>query len=325
MSENSSINISSSTNKNSSKNEHVSRLQKILETGHFAVSSELGPPMSANAGFIREKAHMLRDCVDAVNITDNQTAIVRMSSIAAAVIAKEEGLEPVMQVTCRDRNRIAIQSDILGAGALGIRNVLCLTGDHQTFGSDPGSKNVFDLDSVQLIKGVCDMVGGRFMSGKEIKTPPTMFVGGAYNPFGDPQEMHMIKLIKKINAGVQFIQTQAIYNVEAFETWMAEVRRLGLHNKVHILAGILPVKSAKALRMMQKHVAGIDIPDATIDRMEKSSEPDKEGVAMAVDIIERVRNIEGVRGVHLMPVGWEHITPVVVKEAGLYPRPEVDF
>ncbi|NTV90626.1 MAG: methylenetetrahydrofolate reductase [Clostridiales bacterium] len=302
---------------------YASRLQAILESGEFAVCSEMGPPMSANASFIKEKADMLRGYVDTVNITDNQTAIVRMSSIAAAVITKAEGLEPVMQATCRDRNRIALQSDILGASALGIRNILCLTGDHQTFGSDPGSKNVFDLDSVQLIKGVRGMVDGRFMNGKEIKSPPVMFVGGAYNPFSDPQEMHMIKLQKKINAGMQFIQTQAVYNTDAFEAWMSEVRRLGLHKKVHILAGILPTKSVKALKMMKQHVAGMDVPDSVIERMEKSSDPEKEGVRMAVDIIERIRSIEGVAGVHLMPVGWEQITPVVVKEAGLYPRPEV--
>ena len=305
--------------------QYKSRLEKILDAGHFAVCSEMGPPMSASADFIRKKAQVLKGYVDAVNITDNQTAVVRMSSIAAAVIAREEGLEPVIQITCRDRNRIGIQSDILGASALGIRNVLCLTGDHQTFGSDPGSKNVFDIDSVQLIKCVNDMVNGKFMSGKEIKVPPVMFIGGAYNPFGDPQEMHMIKLLKKIKAGMKFIQTQAIYNVDAFENWMKEVRRLKLHEKVYILAGILPTKSAKALRVMQKDVAGMDVPDEIIERMEKCDDPEKEGVKMAVEIVERVKNIEGVRGIHLMPVSWEQITPVVVQEAGLYPRPEVDF
>jgi 5,10-methylenetetrahydrofolate reductase len=301
-----------------------SNLQRILEAGHFAVCSEMGPPMSADADFIRKKAESIRGYVDAVNITDNQTAVVRMSSIAAALIAKEQGLDPVIQVTCRDRNRIGIQSDILGASGLGLKNVLCLTGDHQTFGSDPGAKNVFDLDSVQLIKCVTDMMDGKFLCGKPIKYPPTMFVGGAYNPFADPQEMHMIKLLKKVKAGMKFIQTQAIYNVDVFEEWMKEVRSLGIHEKVYIMAGVLPTKSAKALKMMQKFVAGMDVPNETIERMEKCDDPEKEGVKMAVEIIERVKNIEGVRGIHLMPVSWEKITPLVVQEAGLYPRPEVE-
>ncbi|MHB1485368.1 MAG: methylenetetrahydrofolate reductase [Saccharofermentanales bacterium] len=305
--------------------EYKSGLEQILESGAFAVCSEMGPPMNANISVIKEKADILRGYTDAVNITDNQTAVVRMSSIAAAYIAKENGLEPVIQITCRDRNRIAIQSDVLGASGLGIRNILCLTGDHQTFGNDPGSKNVFDLDSVQLIKCVNGMTEGRFMNGKEIKFPPVMFIGGAYNPFGDPQEMHMIKLLKKIDAGMKFIQTQAIYNVDIFEEWMKEVRRLGIHKKVHILAGILPTKSPKALRMMQTNVAGMNVPDEIITRMEKCEDPAKEGVKMTVEIIERVRGIEGVSGIHLMPVGWEQITPTVVREAGLYPRPEVDL
>ncbi len=304
--------------------ENAGNLEKILEAGYFAVCSEMGPPMSADWKLIWEKAEKLSGYVDAVNITDNQTAVVRMSSMAAAVIGKRAGMEPVIQVTCRDRNRIAIQSDILGASGLGIKNVLCLTGDHQTFGSEPGSKNVFDMDSVQLIQCVAGMVNGRFLGGKEIKCPPSLFVGGAYNPFADPQEMQMAKLLKKVEAGMRFVQTQAVYNVEAFEEWMKKVRSLGLHKKVHILAGILPTKSPKALRMMQKEVAGMDVPDEIVERMEKCADPSKEGVKMAVEIIDRIRRIEGVRGIHLMPVGWEQITPTVVREAGLYPRPEVE-
>jgi methylenetetrahydrofolate reductase (NADPH) len=305
--------------------EMYSGLQKKLEAGYFVVCSEMGPPIGADPDFIRKKAMMLKGYVDGVNLTDNQTAIVRMSSIAAAKIAADEGLEMIIQATCRDRNRIGLQSDILGASALGLRNVLCLTGDHQSFGMDKGSKNVFDLDSVQLIKTVHDMVyQGVLLNGKEMKTPPKMFIGAAANPFADPFEMQMIKMVKKVEVGAQFFQTQAIYNIEKFEYWMEEVRKLGLHKKAYILAGILPTRSVKALKIMKNHVAGMDIPDAIIERFEKCADPEAEGVKLAVETIEQVKKIEGISGVHLMPVMWEKITPVIVEKASLYPRPEVN-
>lgn len=305
--------------------EIYSKLQKKLKAGHFVVCSEMGPPIGADPEFIRDKAKMLKGYVDGVNLTDNQTAIVRMSSIAAARIAREEGLEIIIQVTCRDRNRIGLQSDILGASALGLRNILCLSGDHQSFGMDKGAKNVFDLDSVQLIKTVHDMVyEGVLLNGKEMKTPPLMFIGAAANPFADPFEMQMIKMLKKVEAGACFFQTQAIYNIEKFEYWMEEVRRLGIDKKAYILAGILPTRSVRALKIMKNHVAGMDIPDEIITRFERSDNPEEEGVKLAVETIQRVMKIEGISGVHLMPVMWEKITPVVVKKASLYPRPEVE-
>ncbi len=305
--------------------EYISNLEKRLKAGQFVVCSEMGPPIGADPDFILKKAEKLKGYVDGVNVTDNQTAIVRMSSIAAAKIAADEGLEMIIQVTARDRNRIGIQSDILGASSLGLRNVLCLTGDHQVFGMDEEAKNVFDMDSVELIKTVSDMVNkGVLLNGKEMDVPPKMFIGGAANPFADPFEMQMIKMQKKVNAGVQFFQTQAIYNIEKFEYWMEEVRKMGLHEKSYILAGILPTRSVKALRMMKKHVAGMDVPEEIIERMEKADDRKAEGVKMAVETIERVKKIEGVSGVHLMPVAWEEITPVVIEKAGLYPRPEVD-
>jgi len=297
----------------------------MLDAGHFVVCSEMGPPIGADPEFIREKANYLKGYVDGVNVTDNQTAIVRMSSIAAAKIAEEEGLEMIIQVTTRDRNRIGLQSDILGASALGLRNVLLLTGDHQSFGRDPGAKNVFELGSTQLIKAVKDMVdNGVLLNGDEMDTPPKMFLGAAANPFGDPFEMHMIKMQKKVNAGVEFFQTQAIYNMEKFKYWMEEVRKRGIHEKAYILAGILPTRSPKALRMMKKYVAGMDVPDHVIKRMDQAEDKEKEGVKMAVETIQQVREIEGVRGVHLMPVAWEQITPEVIEQASLYPRPEVE-
>jgi len=302
-----------------------SKVKNMLDAGHFVVCSELGPPIGSDPDFIRNKAKNLKGYVDGVNVTDNQTAIVRMSSIAAAKIAMEQGLEMIIQVTARDRNRIGLQSDILGASALGLRNVLLLTGDHQTFGKDPGSKNVFELGSVQLIKAVNDMVHeGVLINGDQMDTPPKMFLGGAANPFADPFEMQMIKMQKKVNAGVEFFQTQAIYNMEKFKYWMEEVRKRGIHEQAYILAGILPTRSPKALRMMKKYVAGMDVPDHVIKRMDQAEDKENEGVKMAVETIQQVKEIEGVRGVHLMPVAWEEITPVVVEEASLYPRPEVE-
>jgi methylenetetrahydrofolate reductase (NADPH) len=302
-----------------------SKVKNMLDAGHFVVCSELGPPIGADPDFIRNKAKNLKGYVDGVNVTDNQTAIVRMSSIAAAKIAMEEGLEMIIQVTARDRNRIGLQSDILGASALGLRNVLLLTGDHQSFGKDPGSKNVFELGSVQLIKAVNDMVHeGVLLNGDQMDTAPKMFLGGAANPFADPFEMQMIKMQKKVNAGVEFFQTQAIYNMEKFKYWMEEIRKRGIHEQAYILAGILPTRSPKALRMMKKYVAGMDVPDHVIKRMDQAEDKENEGVKMAVETIQQVKEIEGVRGVHLMPVAWEEITPVVVEEASLYPRPEVE-
>ncbi len=305
--------------------EYLSLLEKRLDKGQFVVCSEMGPPIGAGLKTIKNKSAALLGYVDGVNVTDNQTAIVRMSSIAAAYMAKQEGLEMIIQVTTRDRNRIGLQSDILGASALGLHNALCLTGDHQCFGMDTGAKNVFDLDSVQLIKVVNDMVTkGVLLSGKEMKAPPYMFIGGAANPFADPFEMQMIKMEKKVKAGARFFQTQAIYNVDRFVEWMKEVRKRDLHKKAYILAGILPARSIKALKMMKEDIAGMDVPDELIERMEKAEDPEEEGVKVAVEIIDRVKKVEGVRGIHLMPVGWEKITPTIVEKAGFYPRPEVD-
>ena len=301
-----------------------SRLEKVLAAGHFAVCGEMGPPRSADAQAIRKKAQYFRGYVDAVNVTDNQTAVVRVSSIASCLILQEEGLEPVVQMTCRDRNRLAIQSDLLGAAALGLKNVLCLTGDHQSFGDHPTAKNVYDIDSIQLIWGVDQMRKGKFMGGEEIKVPPQFFIGGAANPFGDPFAMRVPRLAKKVQAGCDFIQTQVVFDVPRFAKWMEEVRDRGLHKQVYIMAGVLPTRSVRALRYMQQDVAGGTIPDEYIRRMEQAADPAEEGVKMAVELIQQLREIEGVAGVHLMPVMWESIVPRLVEEAGLYPRPVVD-
>ncbi len=300
-------------------------LEKVLTAGKFAVTAELGPPQNANAEAVKKKAQHCLGNVDGANITDNQTAIVRMSSIAAAAIAISCGVEPVVQMVCRDRNRIAMQSDILGAAALGVQNLLCLSGDHQTFGNHPQAANVFDVDSMQLIAMVKQMRDDKkFICGDEIKEhPPNLFIGAVANPFADPFEFRVLRLAKKIEAGADFIQTQCIFDMDKFAEWMKLVVKEGLHKKTYILAGLTPVRSHKALRYMKNNVAGMSIPDELIQRMEAAEEPKEEGVKICVEMIEQIKNIEGVAGIHLMPIGWESITPVILERAGLLPRPKV--
>lgn len=301
-----------------------SNLEKILESGQFAVTGECGPPQGADRNVIERKAQFLKGNVDAVNVTDNQTSIVRMSSIATCAILNQMGLEGTMQMVTRDRNRIAIQSDIFGAYALGIKNILCLSGDHQSFGNHPTSKNVFDLDSIQLIQTVKQMRDeGKVLGGDEIKGVPKMFIGAAANPFADPFEFRVIRLAKKVAAGADFIQTQCIYNLDRFERWMEMVRDRGLHEKVHILAGVTPLKSVGMAKYMKEKVAGMDIPDEVIDRLRGApkGKAAEEGINICVETIQRLKEIKGVHGIHLMAIEWEEMVPVIVKKAGLLPRP----
>jgi methylenetetrahydrofolate reductase (NADPH) len=304
-----------------------SNLEKLLRKGEFVVTGECGPPKGADVEVVKKKAGFLKGNVDAVNVTDNQTSIVRMSSIATCVLLKEEGLEPTMQMVTRDRNRIAIQSDIFGAYALGIKNILCLTGDHQSFGNHPAAKNVFDLDSIQLIQTVKLMRDeGKVLGGDEIEGIPKMFIGAAVNPFADPFEFRVVRLAKKIKAGADFVQTQCIYNLERFEKWMEMVRDQGLHEKVFILAGVTPLKSVGMARYMQKNVAGMDVPEEIIERLkgvpkEKCKE---EGIKICVETIQRLKEIEGVAGIHLMAIEWEEMVGEIVERAGLLPRPKPD-
>jgi len=303
-----------------------SNLEKILISGTFAVTGELGPPKGADVSVIERKANLLKGNVDAINVTDNQTAIVRMSSIAVGAILKQMGLEPTMQMVVRDRNRIAIQSDIFGAYALGIRNILCLSGDHQKFGNHPTAKNVFDLDSIQLIQTVKKMRDEhKVLGGDEIEGVPAMFIGAAANPFADPFEYRVIRLAKKVAAGVDFIQTQCIYDMDKFERFMQMVRDRGLHKKVHILAGVTPLKSVGMARYMKDKVAGMEVPDEIINRM-KSAGKEKakeEGLNICVEQIKRLRQIEGVHGIHLMAIEWEEAVHGILERAGLLPRPQV--
>ena len=303
-----------------------SNLEKIFTAGHFAVTAELGPPKGNDVSVIQRKVDFLRGYVDAVNVTDNQTAIVRMSSIATCAFVIRMGMEPVMQMVTRDRNRIAMQSDIFGATALGIRNIVCLTGDHHTFGNQVNAKNVHDLDSVQLIDMVRQMRDeGTLLGGEDkIDGAISLFIGGAANPFGDPFEFRALRTAKKAAAGVDFIQTQCIYDMERFKEWMRMIRDLGVHEKVHIMAGVTPLKSAGMARYMAKNVSGITIPEAIIDRMAKAAKGADEGIKLCVEQIQELREIEGVHGIHIMAIEWEQMIAQITEKAGLLPRPRVE-
>jgi methylenetetrahydrofolate reductase (NADPH) len=301
-------------------------LEKVLSTGNLAVTSECGPPRGAVPEKIKEKGELLKGIVDAVNVTDNQTAMVRMSSFAASVFLKQAGLNPVLQMVTRDRNRLAMQADIIGAYAHGINTMLCLSGDHPHFGDHPMAASVHDIDSVQFIQMVKNMRdNGKFQGGADIENPPKMFIGAAANPFADPFELRVARLAKKIAAGVDFIQTQCIYNLDKFELWMEGVRSRGLHEKCYILAGITPMKSAGMARYMKNKVPGMDVPDDVVKRMagvpkEKQAE---EGINICVESIQRLKKVKGVAGFHIMAIEWENKVPEIVERAGLLPRPSV--
>jgi methylenetetrahydrofolate reductase (NADPH) len=311
--------MSTETHSNSASN-----LEKVLKAGEFAFTGELGPPRGTDTEEVREKARFLKGNVDSVNITDNQTAVVRMSSWAASLLIIEEGLEPNYQMVCRDRNRLAMQGDILGASALGIRNMLCLSGDHQQFGDHPDAKGVFDIDSTQLIAMVKQMRDeGLFLSGGEIEHPPKMFIGAASNPFAEPYEWRVNRLAKKIEAGADFIQTQCIYNMERFREFIRVANEEGLTEKVYILAGVTPMKSVGMARYMKSKVPGMDVPDEIIDRLkgvEKGKVAD-EGIKIACEQIEEFKEMQGVHGVHMMAIEWEHKVPEIAERAKVLPRP----
>jgi len=301
-----------------------SNLEKVLNAGHFAVTGELGPPRGANTEAIRKKAGHLKGKVDAVNITDNQTGVVRMASWAASLLAIQEGLEPNYQMVCRDRNRLAMQADILGVYAHGVRNMLCLSGDHQQFGDHPKSKGVYDIDSIQLISTVRGMRDdGKFLNGVEIDVPPKIFIGAAANPFAEPFEWRVHRLAKKVQAGADFVQTQCIYDMKRFREWLKQAHDMGLTERIAILAGITPLKSGGMARYMAKNVSGIIIPDEIIDRIVKAPKPAEEGIKLCVEQIEELREMEGIRGVHIMAIEWEHRMPEIVERAKLLPRPQV--
>jgi 5,10-methylenetetrahydrofolate reductase len=307
-----------------------SKLEKLLASGQFVVTAELGPPKSVDIQTIDQKIKALSGAVDAVNITDNQTAIVRISSIGTACYVMAHGLEPIVQMTCRDRNRLAIQADLLGAYLNGARNLLCLTGDHQIFGNHPQAKQVYDVDSMQLIHMVKEMRDERrFQCGEEIRNSkkadifePRFYIGAAANPFADPMEWRVFRLEKKINAGVDFVQTQCVYDMDRFEHWMGEVVARGLHKKAKILAGITPVRSLGMVRYMKNSVAGVSVPDALMKRFEDCTDVKEEGRLFCLEQLERFRKMEGLAGVHIMAIEAEGTVAGIVKDAGLLPRPQ---
>ncbi len=310
------------SNKNGA--ESGSNLERVLRAGHFAVTCECGPPKGADVEHLEKKINLVKGYVDAANVTDNQTAVVRMSSIAASTILLRNGLEPVMQMVTRDRNRIAAQSDLFGAYALGIRNMLCLTGDHQTFGNHPMAKNVFDMDSIQLL----DMVRiirdeGKMNSGEPVQGGIKMFFGAAANPFADPFEFRVVRLAKKIAAGADFVQTQCIYDMDRFREFMRMACDMGLDKECFILAGLTPLKSASMAAYMNKNVAGISVPDSLIQRLRGAPKgtQSEEGIKILLEQIQEVREITGVAGVHIMAIEWEEKVGEIVERAGMLPRP----
>jgi methylenetetrahydrofolate reductase (NADPH) len=305
----------------------VSRLQQILENGDLAVTAECGPPKGAKPEVIVKKAALLRGKVDAINVTDNQTAIVRMSSLASCYLLLSLGLEPVLQMVTRDRNRIALQSDIIGASAIGIRNILCLSGDHHSLGNQPQAKAVFDLDSIQLLQVLRDMRDeGFILGGDPLPRPLELFIGAAANPFADPLSFRATRLSKKVRAGANFIQTQCVFNLKRFEVWMNMAREKGLTERVNILAGVTPLKSSNMAHYMKKKVPGMDIPDEIIKRMEgvPATRQREEGVKICADTIQRLKEIKGIRGFHIMAIEWEEIVEEIVGRSGLLPRPSKD-
>ena len=303
-----------------------SRLEKVLRAGHFAFTGELGPPRGTNVQAVKEKASHLKGMVDGVNITDNQTGMVRMSSWATSLIVQGEGLQPIYQMVCRDRNRLAMQADVLGANALGIDTMLCLSGDHQQFGDHPHAKGVFDIDSIQLLAMVKNMRDlGKFQGGADIDGPPQMFIGAAANPFAEPYAWRVHRLAKKIQAGADFIQTQCIYNMPRMREWTKQAVDMGLTDKAYILAGVTPMKSVGMAKYMQTKVPGMDVPEEIVKRLRgvEKKRQKNEGIKITVEQIQEFKEMEGIAGVHLMAIEWEHRVPEIAELAGVLPRPEV--
>jgi methylenetetrahydrofolate reductase (NADPH) len=299
-------------------------LQRTLAQGEFAVTCEFTPPRGIDVGFMRENAVQLKGKVDAVNVGDNSTASVRMSSWALSKILLDMGIEPVLQMVTRDRNRIALQSDLLGASALGIQNVLCLTGDHPSIGDHPQAKKVFDIDSVQWIAAVKQIRDqGRLINGKKISGDPGFFIGAVANPFVESLELHILRLQKKIAAGAQFIQTQPVLDMEHFRKWLDLATEHGLTNQCPVIAGVVALKSARMGEHLRSRVPGLMIPDAVLNRLKAVSEDrqHEEGIDICTEHIEELRKTEGIKGVHIMAIGSEGMLPVIIEGAGLLPRP----
>lgn len=301
-----------------------SRLERILRAGHFAVTSELSPPDSADPEDAREAIAVLADSVDAMNATDGSGAHCHMSSVAICTLVNQAGYDPVLQIGCRDRNRIAIQGDVLGAHALGARNVLCLTGDDVTAGDQPQAKRVFDFDCMHLLRTLKIMRDkSMFLSGRPLKSAPKLFLGAASNPFVQPYDWRPLRLAKKVEAGADFIQTQYCYDIPRLKTFMQRVCDMGLHEKVFILVGVGPLRSERAAEFMRNNVPGVHIPDEVVERLRQTPKKEKraEGKKICVELIQQIQEIPGVSGIHIMAYRQEKMVKSIVEEAGLLPRP----
>lgn len=295
-----------------------SRLERVLRAGRFAVTAESNPPDSADPEDVYQAAQPLGEVVDAINATDASGANCHMSSVGISALLTRAGYSAVYQISCRDRNRIAIQGDVLGAAAMGISNVLCLTGDGVGVGDQPGAKPVFDVDSLSLLRIIRMMRDqGQFLSGRKIKRPPNLFLGAAENPCIPPLEWRADRLAKKVEAGADFIQTNYIYDIQVFEAFMSRVRDMGLDRKVFILAGVGPLASARAARWMRSNVPGIHIPDLMISRMEQAENPGLEGKKICIELIQQIKEIAGVSGVHVMAYRREHLVSDIIRESGV--------
>ncbi len=300
-----------------------SRLERVLRSGRFAVTAELNAPDSADPEDVYRNALVLAEVCDAINATDGSGANCHMSSMGCCALLTRAGYEAVLQVSCRDRNRIGIQGDLLGAAAMGVKNVLCLTGDDVSVGDQPQAKRVFDLDSIQLLRTARIMRDkGVFLSGRKLSTPPRFFLGAAANPFAPPREFRHLRLLKKVEAGADFIQTQYCFDVPVLAEFMRRVRDLGLHERVYILVGVGPLRSEKAAEFMRTKVPGVWIPDAIVERLRKTPKKQQreEGKRICIEIIQQVREIEGVHGVHVMAYRQEETVAEIIQRAGLLPR-----
>ena len=289
------------------------KLSTLFAQGNFVVTGEVGPPKGASAEEVLEGARVMAPSVDAVNVTDNQSAVMRLGSLAVSHLIKQQGIESVFQLTCRDRNRIALQSDLLSAAALGIENVLCITGDHMVLGDHAEAKKVFDLDSVQLLAAARSLNEGQDLAGHEVEDPPDLCLGAVVNPGSDDLEMQWIKMQKKIDAGAEFFQTQAVYEPDVFARFMEKASKLG----VPIMVGIVPLKSAGMAKYMNQNVAGVNVPDRIIDRMGETPKGDRKKVSVeiAAELARAMKDL--CQGVHLMPLGWDDLVPQIVEAAEL--------
>ena len=294
------------------------RFERVLRAGKFAVTTELAPPDSADPSQVYERASIFDGYVDAINATDGSGAHCHMSSVAVCGLLTRAGYSPIMQISCRDKNRIAIQGDVLGASAMGVANILCLSGDGVESGDHPQAKPVFDLDCMSLLKMTRNMRdNAQFESGRKLDHAPPVFLGAAANPFAPPHEWRADRLAKKVAAGAQFIQTQYCYDIELLKSYMQRVRDLGLHEKVFILVGVGPLASAKTAEWIRKNVPGVHIPDSVVKRLAGAQDQRAEGVQLCIDLIQQLVEIEGVSGCHIMAYRQEHNVPKIVERSGI--------